>query len=105
MRTRLKAKSEAAKERQKKSNLLSLKERIDKLDKKLGVGIGAKKEREKLAAKIAYHLSREITQVPEKLPDGCSIMTDYTLTRIDKPKVKAKERRISNKEVQHKSKL
>ena len=37
-----------AKERQEKYNNLSIKERIAKLDKKFGKGIGAKKERTKL---------------------------------------------------------
>ena len=48
----IKQKQSEAQERQEKHNNLSIKEKIDKLDKRLGAGIGAKKEREKLSKKL-----------------------------------------------------
>lgn len=45
---RIEQKRKEAQERQEKYNNLSIKEKIAKLDKKFGKGIGAKKERAKL---------------------------------------------------------
>ncbi|GAF96078.1 unnamed protein product [marine sediment metagenome] len=51
MEERKKVRREEAEERQKKHEKLSVDEKIGKLDKNLGKGIGARKERAKLAKK------------------------------------------------------
>lgn len=48
MNLRKQNKINEAKIRQRKHNELSITEKLQKLDKRLGIGIGAKKERERL---------------------------------------------------------
>lgn len=87
---------ESANARWRDSEVLSIEQKIANLDKRLGKGIGAVRERERLAKK---KLLRDLVEVqPMKEP----ISTEQEVT--EKPKKKAKERRKEDKKLRHKNK-
>jgi hypothetical protein len=99
MKTHLKKLSDEGKQRQTENDKLTIKERITKLDKRLGIGIGAMSERKRLTVQL-----EELQSPKSKTAIVTVLPFDPSALEIT-PKIKAKERRIADKEVQHKSKL
>ena len=86
-----------AKIRQEKFDVLTLPERVKKLDKMFGKGVGAVKER----AKIAKQIEKQ-KQPKEVIIEPILIPTIFPV--IEKLKKKAKERRKEDKSLKHKNK-
>jgi len=92
---------EDAAERQQKSDALTTEEKIQKLDMKFGVGIGAKKERARLALIIEKSKVKNLQSPDSPQPE----LSDAVLQEIaalneetsGKKKIKAKERRAKSK--------
>lgn len=77
-----------AKERQEKYDALSIVQKIEKLDDLLGVGLGAKKQREKLKKELLHSSENQQVKVEKK---------ETIEKKENAPKLKAKERRAKEK--------
>lgn len=82
-----KVKRAEAKERQEGYNNLSAEEKIAKLDRKFGVGLGAAKERAKIASPVSV-VKAETKSKPREI-----VAVDEPKIVVENKKMKAKDRR------------
>ena len=106
MRTGKQQRINGAKLRQNSYELLTLEQRLIKLNAKLGYGKGAIKERAKIAKQIAKRDNKESSA--EKIKEAPILSDDFVGkigdVIVEKPKKKAKERRAADRQLRHKSK-